>query len=493
MRKILQTFKTIFTLLFLGMMITGNAQFEEQEKLVGDLRESRAEFGTSVDFNDNFIAVGASRETIASGAVYVYRTEGDNIEFHQRLTAFDAAEGAEFGGIVRFMDDYLVVASGRSNIEDAFMAGSLYIYKLDTNNEWTFHTKLIASDYQSTALLGANPTSLDTYENILAVGAMAHDSWTGAVYIFENNEGAWTETQKIEVPDAVLNGNFGIGVSISKNYLIVGASGANNGRGKAYIFQKNEENGLWEFEHDVVASDAQNNTYFGTSVSVDENQFVVGAYAEQSMSSDVPAAYIFERDMSGQWNQVQRIGSHEAGEDTYFGWHCEMVGDMLFVAAPHVFGVEESRVNVYKKTEEGLWEEFFTVTPSDNVNAFFGWHFAYHGNRLLVGAPRNDFDENGQNEMGDAGAAFMFKQTTLGMEEITFQNAITVYPNPVKNQLTVVSKEDIKSIEIFNISGQKVGSAQNKTANVSTLPKGNYFIKIKMSSGNTKTLKFIKN
>lgn len=153
MKQFLQPFKTLITLLFFGIMFTGNAQFEEQAKLVGDFRESRAEFGTSVDFNNDFVAVGASRETVASGAVYIYKTQGENIEFHQKLTAFDAAEGAEFGGIVRFMDDYLVVASGRANVEEAWMAGALYIYKLDANDEWTFHAKLVASDYQDTALL----------------------------------------------------------------------------------------------------------------------------------------------------------------------------------------------------------------------------------------------------------------------------------------------------------------------------------------------------
>lgn len=492
MKKILQPFKTLLTLLFFGMMFTGNAQFEEQTKLVGDFRESRAEFGTSVDFNDDFIVVGASRESIAAGAVYIYKTAGDEITFHQKLTAFDALEMAEFGGIVKFTGNYLVVASGRANIEDVSMAGALYIYKLDANGDWIFDVKLTASDYQSLDLLGANPTSLDINGNTIAVGAMAKDNWTGAVYIFENNEGIWTETQKVEVPDGVQNGNFGIGVSISDEYLIVGASGANNNQGKAYVFKKNENN-VWELEQDVMASDAQNNTYFGTSVSIDGNQFVVGAYAEGSMSSDVPAAYIFEQNTSGQWNEVQRIASHESGEDTYFGWHSEMKGDMLFVAAPHVFGLEESRVNVYKKNEDGRWDEFFTVTPSDNLNAFFGWHFAYHGDRLLVGAPRNDFDENGENEMNDAGAAFMFKQTNLGFEEMNAnQNTISVYPNPAENQLNIVSKEEIKSVEIFNLSGQKVGSMKGSSVNVSHLSKGTYVVKVATTSGKINTQKFVK-
>lgn len=492
-KTFLQSYKPALTVLLFGSVISLNAQFQESQKIVGDLRESRAEFGTSVDFNDDFVVVGASRESIASGAVYIHKTVGNNIEFHQKLTAFDAAEGAEYGGIVKFVGDYLVVASGRANIEEVSMAGALYFYELDTNGQWIFNKKLNASDYQNTGLLGANPTCLDVEGNTLVVGAMANDNWIGAVYVFGIVNDEWTEIQKIESPDGMEFGNFGIGVSISDNYLIIGASGANNNQGKAYIFSKNEDNGLWEFEHDVNASDAQNNTYFGTSVSIHGNQFVIGAYAEQSASSDVPAAYVFEKNTSGQWNEIQRIGSHSASEDTYFGWHCEMSENLMFISAPHVYGTEDSRVNTYKRNENGLWEEYFTVIPSDNFNAFFGWHFAYHGDKLLVGAPRNDFDVNNENEMGDAGAAFMFKHTTLGMEEIIWnQNVVSIYPNPADNELNIVSKEEIKSVEIFNLSGQKLISTKNKTANVSHLPKGTYVVKTTTISGKVSTQKFIK-
>ncbi len=493
MKKILQPFKTLLTLLFFGMMFTGNAQFEEQTKLVGDFRESRAEFGTSVDFNDDFIVVGASRESIAAGAVYIYKMNGDDMVFHQKLTAFDAAEMAEYGGAVQLMGEYLVVASGRADIEGEIRAGALYVYSLDSNGDWVFDTKLVASDFQGSALLGANPTSLEASGNQIAVGAMGLNNWTGAVYIFENNNGEWTEIQKITSPDGLENSTFGIGVSVSEDHLLVGASEANNRKGKVYIFNKNEDTGLWEFAQDVEASDAQSGTFFGNSVNISGNQFVVGAYAEQTMSSDIPAAYIFEKNISGQWNEIQRIGSHESSEDTYFGWHCEMNDDLLYIAAPHVYGLEESRVAVYKRNENGLWELNFTLIPSDNLNAFTGWDLASHGNKVLIGAPRNDFDENGENEMNDAGAAFMFKQTTMGMEEVNLnQNIVSIYPNPVENQLNISSKEEIKSVEIFNLSGQKVGSMKGSSVKVSHLPKGTYVVKVATTSGKINTQKFIK-
>ena len=48
------------------------AQFEESAKIVSDVRQDYAEFGSSVDILNNIAVVGASREDIASGAAYIF-------------------------------------------------------------------------------------------------------------------------------------------------------------------------------------------------------------------------------------------------------------------------------------------------------------------------------------------------------------------------------------------------------------------------------------
>lgn len=72
---------------------------------------------------------------------------------------------------------------------------------------------------------------------------------------------------------------------------------------------------------------------------------------------------------------------------------------------------------------------------------------------------------------------------------------IEYYPNPVSNKFTIISNSYISSIEIFNLAGQKLQSTvvNSKNANIemSSLPTGNYLIKI-LSEGYTKTVKLIK-
>lgn len=473
------------------MPIKGNAQFEETIKLTGD-REERAEFGTSVALNDEFAVVGASRESIAAGAAYVFMKSDSGWEFAQKITANDAAEMAEFGGGMKLGENFLAIASGRADIGTALRAGAIYIYDLAENN-FEFNSKLIASDYSDGALLAVNPTSMDVFENTILAGAPGTDNWSGAVYIFEREGNNWSETHKITAPEEIPYINFGIGVSISGNYMVAGASGENNGAGTAYIYEKSDA-GNWEFVQKIQASDAQSNTYFGNSISLSGNQMVIGAYAEGHLGTNLAAAYVFERNEEGNWIEIQKISGPDANEDTYFAWMVEMNENRMAITAPHVYGLETGKVFIYEKTDDGTWEEVQMIVPEEDIiEDFFGWSVAMNSDEIIIGAPRDHFDANGENDMMDAGSAFIFTDNNLGISEENFLISATVYPNPAKNLIHIESSERVQLVEVYSVTGQKIITEKDVSVDISALPKGNYFIKIKMSLGNTKTLKFIKN
>lgn len=491
MKTFLQIRNPLSAIAFFGLATIGNAQFQQDSKIVGD-RESRAEFGSSAAISDNFAVVGASRETIATGAAYVYRKdENGSWVFSEKITAFDGAEMAEFGGSVKLSEDLLVISAGRADINGVLRAGALYVYER-AGDVWEFKNKIAASDYSDGALLGVNPTTLDVQENLIVAGAPGEFNWLGSVYIFEKDADNWNET-KIISPDMVDFGNFGIGVSISGNTLIAGASGEDNGAGSAYIFERNND-GDWEFMQKISASDAQPNAYFGNSVSIDGNQMVIGAYAEGSVGGNIAAAYIFERNDAGEWIEIQKIPSPASDENTFFGWLCKMDGNQMAITAPHVWGLEPGQVFLYHKLDGGLWEQVQVVEADEEVEEFFyGWSVDLHNGNLIVGAPRDDFDENGENEMMDAGSAFIFVNPNLG---ITGQEAssasVKIYPNPAENQLNIFSTENIRLVEVFDLSGKRILSTNQSVVNVSSYPKGTYILKISLISGKTNTLKFIK-
>jgi hypothetical protein len=89
-----------------------------------------------------------------------------------------------------------------------------------------------------------------------------------------------------------------------------------------------------------------------------------------------------------------------------------------------------------------------------------------------------------------------------GIETITSDGLrITVYPNPVNEQLTINNEQlIINNVEIFDVMGRPVGAnlrvcpeigQSETTINISHLANGIYFVKIQTENG-TVTRKMIK-
>ncbi|QBN20386.1 glycosyl hydrolase [Flavobacterium nackdongense] len=79
---------------------------------------------------------------------------------------------------------------------------------------------------------------------------------------------------------------------------------------------------------------------------------------------------------------------------------------------------------------------------------------------------------------------------SLGVNENSkYINKFTIYPNPAENTLFIEGKNEIESVEIFDINAKVLISKQaTRTVDVSELCAGIYFIKV----NNTETLQFIK-
>jgi len=491
-KHLLSKIVTKGTLLVSGLSLSFVLGQYQSKKITASTRESRAEFGTSVAINNQFSAIGASRENIAKGAVYIYKKNGNSWNFNQKITAPDGVEMAEFGGSLKFGDNFLLAAAGRADIDGIIRAGALYIYELNSNNQWSFTQKLIASNPNNDGLLGVNPTSIAVDDNLIVAGAPGVDSWKGSVYIFEKTGNNWEETQKIDAPEGTEFGNFGIGVSISGNYLVIGASGENSNAGKIYIYKKNDS-GQWLLNQSIVSSENSPSFYFGNSVSIDGNELVVGAYAE-SDSGNISSAYIYRLNDNGNWEETQKIPSYESSEHPYFAWMCELKNDKLLISSPHLYGQEPGRALLYKKNSQNNWEFDQELKPvNDIAQDFYGWSIAMNGTEIIVGSARDNWDNNEENELNDAGSAYIFTSSNLANNESnSSENDVKIYPNPAKHFVNIASNKVIISIDIFDLSGKIILRSKESKINVSELPKGVYVVKINLSDSTSKLQKLIK-
>lgn len=79
---------------------------------------------------------------------------------------------------------------------------------------------------------------------------------------------------------------------------------------------------------------------------------------------------------------------------------------------------------------------------------------------------------------------------TLSVSDVV-KEKFKIYPNPASNFIVIETKETIKDINIYSVSGQKVMNTQNKKINIQNLQKGVYWVEIKTDKSTT-THKIIK-
>jgi hypothetical protein len=84
---------------------------------------------------------------------------------------------------------------------------------------------------------------------------------------------------------------------------------------------------------------------------------------------------------------------------------------------------------------------------------------------------------------------------TLGMHNAAM-SGLTYYPNPVSDVFTLTYTQDIKSVEVFNMLGQRVISmsvnAETASVKMMTLPAGAYIVQVKANDGQSKAIQVIK-
>ncbi len=491
----------MYKILFIGLFLFINnfsfiiyAQYNQTAKVVSINREERAEYGTAVAINENFAVVGASRETTASGAAYVYGKDGNgNWSYIQRFDAPDPNFGAEFGGGAKISENHIVIAAGRANVNGVIRTGALYVYDFN-GTTWDFGQKIIAGELAEDAKLGMNPTSLAMQNNVIVAGAPGENAWEGRVYVFEKIAGNWTEVQKLSSPNPQVNENFGLAVAFSENYLIVGANEEDNTKGAVHIFEK-DNNGMWVYLKKIFASDAMPEAYFGSSVSIYNETIAIGAYHD---NGGIGATYIFERDGSGDWNEIDKITSSSPSSEASFGFNCLIKDDYLVVTAPHDYGLEAGEVYVYSKDTNNNWNEIQKVSSDDLApEDFYGWNIEMYGNQLIVGAPWEDSDENGQNEIDRAGSAYIFKDLSiLGSEDVKLESELIIFPIPARENITFKLNSNIESIIIYNQLGAIVKVVQNINNHTYILDSkklmdGIYFAKVISTDAKLITKKFI--
>jgi hypothetical protein len=223
-----------------------------------------------------------------AGSAYVFKREGASWTQQAKLTASDGAEGDAFGISVAVAGQTVIVGADMDD-DMGQDSGSAYVFVQD-GSAWVEEAKLLAKDGQKGDQFGA---SVAISGNIAVVGAPGADlagTDLGAAYVFRYNGGNWNEGDKLIAGDGKEGDLFGASVSISADYVVVGAPGA-DGSGALYIFKF--DGSRWILEGKVNPADAAPGQDFGGSVSISGDAILSGAMGDDDQAG---AAYAFTID-----------------------------------------------------------------------------------------------------------------------------------------------------------------------------------------------------
>lgn len=273
---------------------SGTTWTEEQKLLASD-GASYDYFGFHVSIDGDRAIIGADRDDDngeGCGAAYIFKNDGTSWTEEAKLTASDGADW-DIYGCCDINGDYAIVGANRDDNSNGVDAGSAYIYKR-TGTIWAEEVKLIASDGADNDYFGF-PVIID--EDYAIVGAGADDNSNGvdagAVYMFKHTETGWVEDVKITASDGEAGNWFGNSASISGEYLVVSAPYSDdNGdwSGSAYIFKRYGT--AWIEETKITPSDGAAWDMFGISVSISGAYSLLGAWWDNEMTG---SAYVFKR------------------------------------------------------------------------------------------------------------------------------------------------------------------------------------------------------
>jgi hypothetical protein len=310
-----------------------------------------------------------------------------------------------------------------------------------------------------------------------------HAGNAGAAYIFERDgSGAWQQKAYLKAPNAGSGDLFGYSVAISGNTIVVGghledsnstvvcnnlgsctglSDNSTSDFGAAYVFERDGA-GAWQQKAYLKAPNADASDWFGWSVAISSDTIVVGAEYEASNSTAVcnapfgscgglsdnsataaSAAYVFERDGSGNWQQKAYLKAPNTGMNDEFGISVAISGDTIVVGAQQEdssstavcndlgscgglsddYAGDAGAAYVFERDGSGNWQKkAYLKAPNTGEGDAFGYSVAISGDTIVVGAYWEDSNSTavcndlgscpgmGNNSTSYIGAAYVFER-----------------------------------------------------------------------------------
>ncbi|MFT6243417.1 MAG: hypothetical protein ACJA0U_000034 [Salibacteraceae bacterium] len=173
-------------------------------------------------------------------------------------------------------------------------------------------------------------------------------------------------------------------------------------------------------------------------------------------------------------------------------------------AAPHFFrnngethlflGAIEGELNYYNGIANNIDPgQFFTLVSPSYLNIDVEKYSSFWV---------NDIDNDSRLDMfvgQDLGGVFHFEVDTnnyISILDLEIDPMISIYPNPTNSFITISSEHELKAYQFFDMSGKMILSneitLQEELVDLSDIPQGFYFIRVRLKDGRESVKKLVK-
>jgi len=343
--------------------------------------DASAQCGYSIALEHGRILVGCPGYGSDDGLVLLFQLTR-RMTWEHTWTFHSQQSGSRFGSSVDLDDKWVVVGSPDSTIDSLSVAGSAHVYQFQSN-AWSLFTALQAHPPLTSAEFGRGVAVRG--ENIV-VGAPGSNLDSGSVhiYIFETLFQRWAPptVPVFRAPDGSLGSRFGESVALSSNHLAVSAakdSSAGSETGAAWVFYYS---GLLTFyvpqdklvPHDVIPWDRVSQG--GIAVTSEPPQVLMsGAIADAAVAGSGAYTFALQNRYNHWWQQAAKIRPQDTDSSDEFG---------AAVAISHAVGVVSAPGDDSAGVDAGA---LYFIVPSNASLQFatLPWDMLYddHGDSFL--------------------------------------------------------------------------------------------------------------
>lgn len=351
--------------------------------------------GLSVAINDKYSLAGqpTTGSNSGKGNVYLY-TNSNNVKHN----TVGININSQFGSSVAMSDKHAIVGAykenkvyvydiGTSRLGDAIeIDGGAAIRSLESEyhspGSWFGRSVAISDDYIVV-------TAPQQYADIGGVNIQSSITYRGVIYIYEKDQlGNWKteKTDRKEITD-----HYSESIAVSGDTIAIGVN--NN----VHIYERDSD-GEWVISQTLEGETWDKPYYgetgrsFGQSISISGDYMLIGAPSDAGFNS---GAYLYQNQGSGgNWVQIgEKITREGVGEFSRFGCAVSLSNNYAIIGED-VTPVRKGAVHIYKRIYGRLDMGTRVVAPERQSQAYFGRSVAVSNNSAIIGAHGEDISKN---------------------------------------------------------------------------------------------------